>query len=55
MVIDAFQSQKFGVKWHYASLKGQKWAKIAVKLKKWQFSSTHELRNANLLLKFKSL
>ena len=37
-----------GTFWCYASLKGQKWAKIAAKLKKWQFSSTFELRNANL-------
>ena len=39
------QNGNFGC---YASLKGQKWAKIAVKLKKWQFSSNSELRNANL-------
>ena len=39
------QNGNFGC---YASLKGKKWAKNAVKLKKWQFSSTFELRNANL-------
>ncbi len=39
------QNGNFG---YYASLTGQKWAKIAVKVKKWQFFSTFELRNANL-------